>query len=107
MHFTTTALTLLLFSTAASSHVLSSPEDTAVNSLAKRACDYNGCACVSGIPAGVYCGNCVVGAGTYAVRTKRVRTHVFQCGARGACCDYGYATDCGGDGARCRSGGPD
>ncbi|OBT61221.1 hypothetical protein VE03_08709 [Pseudogymnoascus sp. 23342-1-I1] len=64
--------------------------------LEARACSSNGCACVTGIKAGIYCGNCVVGAGTYAVKTKRVASHAFQCGAGGACCDYGAASDCGG-----------
>ena len=63
--------------------------------LDKRACSYNGCACVSGLTAGVYCGNCVVGAGTYAVRTKRVSSHAYQCNSSGGCCDYGVASDCG------------
>jgi uncharacterized membrane protein len=74
--------------------------------LDKRTCTYNGCACVSGLAAGVYCGNCVVGAGTYAVRTKRVSNHAYQCSASGGCCDYGVASDCGKSGARCRQGSP-
>ncbi|KFY70026.1 hypothetical protein V499_09530 [Pseudogymnoascus sp. VKM F-103] len=73
-------------------------------SLEPRACSSNGCACVTGIKAGIYCGNCVVGAGTYAVKTKRVASHAFQCGAGGACCDYGAATDCGKTSARCAEG---
>jgi hypothetical protein len=76
------------------------------NVFEKRACSNNGCACVSGLAAGVYCGNCVVGAGTYAVRTKRVNGHAFQCNASGGCCDYGVASDCGKAGARCRQGSP-
>lgn len=71
-----------------------------------RACSSNGCKCVTGIPAGIYCGNCVVGAGTYAVKTKRVAKHAFQCGAGGACCDYGTASDCGTTHGRCQSGSP-
>jgi hypothetical protein len=71
--------------------------------LEKRACSYNGCACVRGLVAGVYCGNCVVGAGTYAIKTKRVNSHAFQCSSTGGCCDYGTASDCGKAGARCAS----
>jgi hypothetical protein len=74
--------------------------------LDKRACSNNGCACVSGLSAGVYCGNCVVGAGTYAVKTKRVSNHAFQCNSSGGCCDYGVASDCGKSGARCKEGSP-
>lgn len=72
--------------------------------LEPRACNANGCKCVTGISAGVYCGNCVVGAGTYAISKKRVDGHVYQCGAGGSCCDYGNANDCGGKGARCENG---
>ncbi|KAK1856410.1 hypothetical protein CCHR01_00981 [Colletotrichum chrysophilum] len=72
--------------------------------LAQRACTYNGCACVTGLTQGVYCGNCVVGAGTYAVKTKRVTTHAFECSSSGGCCDYGVASDCGTSRARCKSG---
>ncbi|KAL5348904.1 hypothetical protein ACLOAV_006329 [Pseudogymnoascus australis] len=72
--------------------------------LEARACSSNGCKCVSGIKAGIYCGNCVVGAGTYAIKSKRVASHAFQCGAGGACCDYGAASDCGGKSARCAQG---
>ncbi|KAF1848281.1 uncharacterized protein K460DRAFT_247729, partial [Cucurbitaria berberidis CBS 394.84] len=74
--------------------------------LDKRACSSNGCACVSGLTQGVYCGNCIVGAGTYAVKTKRVKKHAFECSASGGCCDYGVASDCGKKSARCREGSP-
>ena len=75
-------------------------------SLEKRACTYNGCACVKGLSGGVYCGNCVIGAGTYAIKTKRVNSHAFQCSSTGSCCDYGTANDCGKASARCREGSP-
>ncbi|KAF0322372.1 mold-specific m46 protein [Colletotrichum asianum] len=55
--------------------------------LAQRACTYNGCA-----------------SGTYAVKTKRVTTHAFECSSSGGCCDYGVASDCGTSRARCKSG---
>jgi hypothetical protein len=74
--------------------------------MEKRACTYNGCACVSGLSAGIYCGNCVVGAGTHAIKTKRVNNHAFQCSSTGGCCDYGTASDCGKGNARCREGSP-
>ncbi|KFY47501.1 hypothetical protein V495_01939 [Pseudogymnoascus sp. VKM F-4514 (FW-929)] len=72
--------------------------------LEPRACSSNGCACVTGLKAGIYCGNCVVGAGTYAIKTKRVASHAFQCNASGGCCDYGAASDCGKTSARCAEG---
>ncbi|EMD66162.1 hypothetical protein COCSADRAFT_34739 [Bipolaris sorokiniana ND90Pr] len=110
MHFQH-ALSLLFAVTA-----LASPSPEANNNptlanrdslpLDKRACSYNGCACISGLPAGVYCGNCVAGAGTYAIRTKRVSTHAYQCNSSGRCCDYGVASDCGKSVARCRQGSP-
>ncbi|KAH8903742.1 hypothetical protein BR93DRAFT_930895 [Coniochaeta sp. PMI_546] len=71
-----------------------------------RACSSNGCKCVSGLEQGVYCGNCVVGAGTYAIKTKRVNSHAFECSPSGGCCDYGPASDCGTSSARCREGSP-
>ncbi|OIW26240.1 hypothetical protein CONLIGDRAFT_634541 [Coniochaeta ligniaria NRRL 30616] len=74
--------------------------------LLGRACSSNGCKCVSGLEQGVYCGNCVVGAGTYAVKTKRVNSHAFECNPSGGCCDYGKASDCGTSSARCREGAP-
>lgn len=72
--------------------------------LTPRACVSNGCKCVKGLKAGIYCGNCVVGAGTYAVSAKRVASHAYQCNASGGCCDYGAASDCGKSGARCQQG---
>lgn len=72
--------------------------------LTRRDCKANGCKCVSGLTAGIYCGNCVVGAGTYAIKSKRVESHVYQCNASGGCCDYGAASDCGGKNARCQQG---
>lgn len=72
--------------------------------LTPRDCNANGCKCVTGLQAGIYCGNCVVGAGTYAISAKRVASHVYQCNSSGGCCDYGPATDCGGKGARCQEG---
>jgi hypothetical protein len=71
-----------------------------------RACSSNGCKCVTGLEQGVYCGNCVVGAGTYAVKTKRVASHAFECSPSGGCCDYGKASDCGTSSARCKEGSP-
>lgn len=72
--------------------------------LQNRACVANGCQCVSGLLGGIYCGNCVVGAGTYAIKTKRVANHAYQCNSSGGCCDYGVANDCGKKGGRCREG---
>jgi hypothetical protein len=97
-------LLILIAMTASTAFALPKTPDS--DPMDKRACTYNGCACVSGLASGVYCGNCVVGAGTYAVRTKRVNTHAFQCSSTGGCCDYGVASDCGKAGARCRSGSP-
>jgi hypothetical protein len=74
--------------------------------LVPRACTANGCKCVLGLSQGVYCGNCVVGAGTYAIKTKRVNSHAFECSSSGGCCDYGAASDCGTSSARCREGSP-
>lgn len=119
MHFNS----IVFLFTAFACHVLASPpqeRDSNANfnnkldissrdnhlTLDKRACSYNGCACVSGLAAGVYCGNCVVGAGTYAIKTKRVSNHAYQCSSSGGCCDYGVASDCGKSGARCRQGSP-
>lgn len=98
------ALALALLTAIMATTVLASPATDSLsdsNPFAKRACTYNGCACVSGLKAGVYCGNCIVGAGTYAVKTKRVSTHAFQCSSSGGCCDYGVASDCGKAGGRC------
>lgn len=76
------------------------------NELFGRSCSSNGCKCVSGLEQGVYCGNCVVGAGTYAIKTKRVAKHAFECNPSGGCCDYGTASDCGTSSARCKEGSP-
>ncbi|KAL1837543.1 hypothetical protein VTJ49DRAFT_3666 [Mycothermus thermophilus] len=76
------------------------------HALFGRACVSNGCQCVSGLKQGVYCGNCVVGAGTYAIKTKRVKNHAYECNPRGGCCDYGVANDCGTSRARCKMGSP-
>ncbi|KAL2270700.1 hypothetical protein VTJ83DRAFT_71 [Remersonia thermophila] len=76
------------------------------HALFGRACSANGCQCVKGLTQGVYCGNCVVGAGTYAIKTKRVKNHVYECNPNGGCCDYGVANDCGTTRARCRMGSP-
>ncbi|GJD04562.1 mold-specific m46 protein [Colletotrichum higginsianum] len=97
-----TALLLLALSTARASSVQA--REAIPAELSARACTYNGCQCVSGLAQGVYCGNCVVGAGTYAIKTKRVRTHAFECSPGGGCCSYGAASDCGTSRARCRSG---
>lgn len=74
--------------------------------LVPRACSANGCKCVRGLSQGVYCGNCVVGAGTYAISTKRKASHAYECNSSGGCCDYGVANDCGKSNARCREGSP-
>ncbi|GJC89192.1 hypothetical protein ColLi_12030 [Colletotrichum liriopes] len=72
-------------------------------SLEKRACNYNGCKCNSRGKQLTVCGNCVWSDnGAYVVTTKRVSNHIFECSPSGNCCSYGYATDCGGSGARCR-----
>jgi len=70
-----------------------------------RACT-SGCKCVRGLAQGVYCGNCVVGAGTYAVSSGRVKTNAYECNPSGGCCSYGRASDCGTSRARCREGSP-
>lgn len=72
--------------------------------LVPRACSANGCKCVKGLKQGVYCGNCVVGAGTLAISAKRVASHAYECNPSGGCCDYGAASDCGTSKARCRQG---
>ncbi|KAF7503115.1 hypothetical protein GJ744_004292 [Endocarpon pusillum] len=77
-------------------------EAVPANPLVRRKCTYNGCKCQK-LPQGQYCGNCVlISDGTYAVTYKRVNNHIFECNPQGGCCDYGYATDCGGLNARCR-----
>ncbi|KAK2046006.1 hypothetical protein LZ31DRAFT_552719 [Colletotrichum somersetense] len=71
--------------------------------LERRACSYNGCKCNSRGRQLTVCGNCVWSDnGAYVVTTKRVSNHIFECSPSGNCCSYGYATDCGGSGARCR-----
>ncbi|TQN65231.1 hypothetical protein CSHISOI_10253 [Colletotrichum shisoi] len=98
-------LTALLLLAPSSAHTSSVQAREAIPAeLSARACTYNGCQCVSGLAQGVYCGNCVVGAGTYAIKTKRVRTHAFECSPGGGCCSYRAASDCGTSRARCRSG---
>lgn len=78
------------------------PETAPAVKLVRRKCTYNGCKCQK-LPQGQYCGNCVlIKDGTYAVTYKRVNNHIFECNPQGGCCDYGYATDCGGLNARCR-----
>lgn len=78
------------------------PEAAPEAELVRRECKYNGCKCQK-LPQGQYCGNCVlISDGTYAVTKKRVNNHIFECNEQGGCCDYGYATDCGGLNARCR-----
>lgn len=110
--------TILVLIAIASSQCLASPapdsrapiardvQEAHEGKLDKRACSYNGCACVSGLTQGVYCGNCVVGAGTFAIKTKRVKNHAFECSSSGGCCDYGVASDCGKSSARCKEGSP-
>ena len=83
-----------------------SQRDALPAELVPRACSANGCKCVRGLKQGVYCGNCVVGAGTYAISAKRVSTHAYECNPSGGCCDYGTASDCGTSRARCKEGSP-
>ncbi|KAB5533425.1 hypothetical protein GE09DRAFT_360700 [Coniochaeta sp. 2T2.1] len=102
-------LTALLTSTAALNIHNNPAADNNLDArgeLFGRACSSNGCKCVTGLKQGVYCGNCVVGAGTYAIKTKRVSSHAFECSPSGGCCDYGTASDCGGSSARCAEGSP-
>jgi hypothetical protein len=80
--------------------------DALAAELQPRACTYNGCKCVKGLTQGVYCGNCVVGAGTLAISSKRVNSHAFECSPSGNCCTYGPADDCGTSRARCKEGSP-
>ncbi|KAK5654219.1 hypothetical protein OQA88_7394 [Cercophora sp. LCS_1] len=86
--------------------VAANPAAQPANVLVERACSDNGCKCVRGLSQGVYCGNCVVGAGTFAISTKRVSNHAFECNSSGGCCDYGKASDCGTARARCKEGSP-
>jgi hypothetical protein len=74
--------------------------------LESRSCVSNGCACLLDLTPGVYCGNCVVGAGSYAIKTDRVLNNVYECNSEGGCCDYGYATDCDTTHGRCAEGVP-
>lgn len=100
-------LPLVLLTFAASAYALAPAANTDNHPgslLDKRACSSNGCACVRGLAQGVYCGNCVVGAGTRAIKTKRVASHAYECRPSGGCCDYGYAKDCGTTRGRCREG---
>lgn len=70
--------------------------------LEKRQCVANGCRCDSRGKQFRSCGNCVwTDTGTWAITAKRVSTHVYECAPDGSCCDYGFANDCGGSGARC------
>lgn len=84
--------TFLLASLTAATAITTSLEyrNSLGSELNERACTYNGCACVTGLVAGIYCGSCIVGAGTYAVKTKRVLTHVYQCSATGSCCGESF-----------------
>ncbi|KAK3357813.1 hypothetical protein B0T25DRAFT_170466 [Lasiosphaeria hispida] len=113
MHFTNPLTLLLLltpFATATPTTDTSSldlleafvdPEQSVVN-VTKRACDYNGCKCKSRGKQLTVCGNCVWRSdGAYVVTTKRKPHDIFECSPSGDCCSYGYATDCGGSGARC------
>ncbi|KAK1753017.1 hypothetical protein QBC47DRAFT_387558 [Echria macrotheca] len=95
---------ILLFSSLAAITEATGTENSPADGLAKRACDSNGCKCVKGLQQGVYCGNCVVGAGTYAISAKRVSNHAYECNPSGGCCDYGKASDCGTTRGRCKEG---
>lgn len=79
------------------------PATPLLDKLSKRACSYNGCKCNSRGNQMTVCGNCVWSdTGSYVVTSKRVLNHIFECSPSGDCCDYGYATDCGSSGGRCR-----
>ncbi|KAL2148912.1 hypothetical protein VTH82DRAFT_1598 [Thermothelomyces myriococcoides] len=70
--------------------------------LSKRACNANGCRCLKGVPAGIYCGACIkTSTGQWVITKKRVLDHVYQCASNGDCCDYGYAKDCNTGSGRC------
>ncbi|KAH8594895.1 hypothetical protein B0O99DRAFT_623882 [Bisporella sp. PMI_857] len=94
---------LLLFITLAAGAILDGSLLQERGDLVERACVANGCKCQTDIKPGLYCGNCIPDE-NYAVTTKRVYTHIYQCGAKGACCDYGVASDCGTIRARCVAG---
>ncbi|KAJ9156635.1 hypothetical protein NKR23_g1202 [Pleurostoma richardsiae] len=75
----------------------------ALAELEQRACDYNGCKCVTGLEPGVYCGSCGWGDDQWVVIKKRVYNHAYQCAKNGNCCDYGYRKDCSVVGKPCPS----
>ncbi|KAF6828037.1 mold-specific M46 protein [Colletotrichum plurivorum] len=68
----------------------------------KRACKENGCKCNSRGKQLTICGACVwTDTKMYAITTKRVDSHIYECSPGGKCCDYGYAKDCGTGSGRC------
>ncbi|KAJ8117133.1 hypothetical protein OPT61_g1606 [Boeremia exigua] len=105
LHSLVLLIALTLSTTAspnADADALGFTEDTLSNPLEKRACKANGCRCLSGLKAGVYCGNCYQPSTNYWVLTsKQVKNHAFECNNKGGCCDYGVANDCGTKNARC------
>ena len=110
MHLQTLLLlaTASLASLAAAAPASESENDVAIPAaLVARACVKNGCACRSGIKAGIYCGACVISTGGHtgwAITKKFNQHHIYQCGSNGSCCDYGTATECGGSKGRCAQG---
>lgn len=97
---------VFLFAALATVVAAADPNLAAPENLVKRACRDTGCKCVRGLPQGVYCGNCVVGAGTFTVSKNRVLNNAFECSPSGGCCNYGFARDCGTRNARCKEGSP-
>jgi hypothetical protein len=89
------------FKTTLATDTMALPAD-----LEPCACVANGRACLLGLVQGVYRGNCVVGAGSYAIKTDRVLNNVYECNPEGGCCDYGYASDCDTTHGRCAEGVP-
>ncbi|GAB1317099.1 hypothetical protein MFIFM68171_07309 [Madurella fahalii] len=76
--------------------------DESLAALGKRQCVDNGCRCDSRGRQFRSCGNCVwTDTGSWVITAKRDATHVYECAPDGSCCDYGFANDCGGSGARC------
>ncbi|KAH7146934.1 hypothetical protein B0J13DRAFT_441652 [Dactylonectria estremocensis] len=84
-----------------------SPREALPTEPVARQCE-SGCSCRRGLPAGIYCGNCVVSAGggaaTRAIQRGRMETHLYQCDSAGGCYSYGPANVCGTQRAWCQSG---
>lgn len=115
LHFLTTSLSASLSAAAAVKNAARAPAPAPAPAepaeLLGHVCSVNGCHCITGL-LGAYCGNCAFPsangqtAGTYAISTKRVESHLHECSPSGGCCDYGPASDCGTEHARCRNGTP-